>query len=146
MAENDQPLQAGGQADYAPSPPGGPVELQAGETNRDARKWAMICHFAGGAYFVIPGVGGVLGPLIVWLIKREEFPFVDDQGKEAVNFQITMLIYTLLSLLLCFVCIGTILFLAVPAIDIVLMSIAMFEARGGHAYRYPKPFIIRFIK
>ena len=55
--------------------------------------WAMFAHLAAFAGFFPAGIGFVVGPLVVWLIKKEQYPFVDEQGKEAVNFQITMLIY-----------------------------------------------------
>ncbi len=137
----EQPGSAG-----APPVTGPAVGSQDREANKDARTWAMICHLAGFAYFVIPGVGAILGPLVVWLLKKQEFPFVDDQGKESVNFQITMLIYALVSFALLFVCIGGFLLLGVGVADIVLMIIAAIKANDGYSYRYPKPFIIRFIK
>ena len=59
------------------------------ETNKDARMWAMICHLAALSGYV-SGLGFIVGPLIVWIIKKEEFPFVNEHGKEAVNFQISM--------------------------------------------------------
>ena len=60
------------------------------EMNKDARLWSMIFHLAGLAGIVIPTVGNIVGPLIIWQIKKDDFPFVDEQGKEAVNFQISM--------------------------------------------------------
>src|SRR5579885_1600590 len=68
----------------------------------DVRMWGMLCHLSAlSAYFT--GFGGILGPLIVWLVKKDEIPFVDDQGKESLNFQISMLIYHLvgIALLMC---------------------------------------------
>ena len=65
------------------------------EINKDARMWGMICHLAGlgGVIPIVPAIGSIIGPLIVWQIKKDECPFVDEQGKEAVNFQISMLLY-----------------------------------------------------
>ncbi len=133
-------------------PPGVPPIIESGqagrETNRDARMWAMLCHLAGLAFLlpVVPGVGSVVGPLIIWLIKKEQYPFVEEQGKEALNFQITMLIYGVVAGLLIFACVGALLLPAVVIVDIVLIIIAAIKANDGYHYRYPYPLIIHFIK
>ena len=114
------------------------------ETNKDARMWAMFSHLAALAGVIVPVVGCVVGPLIVWQIKKEEFPFVDEQGKEAVNFQITVLIYAIVSGILCLTCIGFILLPVVGIFDLVFMIIAAVKANNGEHYRYP--LTIRFIK
>ncbi len=114
------------------------------EVNKDARMWAMICHLAALAGLVVPVVGCIVGPLIVWQIKKEEFAFVDEQGKEAVNFQISMLIYGIVAGLLCFVCVGFVLAPAVAIFDLVFLLIAAVKANNGEHYRYP--LTIRFIK
>ena len=114
------------------------------EVNKDARMWAMICHLAGLAGLVVPVVGCIIGPLIVWQIKKEEFSFVDEQGKEAVNFQISMLIYGIVAGLLCFVCVGVVLLPAVAIFDLIFLLIAAVKANNGEHYRYP--LTIRFVK
>jgi len=114
------------------------------EVNKDARMWAMICHLAGLAGLVVPVVGCIIGPLIVWQIKKEEFSFVDEQGKEAVNFQISMLIYGIVAGLLCFVCVGVVLLPAVAIFDLIFLLIAAVKANNGEHYCYP--LTIRFIK
>ncbi|MDH4238437.1 MAG: DUF4870 domain-containing protein [Phycisphaerae bacterium] len=106
--------------------------------------WAMFCHLGGLAGLVLPVVGCIVGPLIIWQIKKNDFPFVDEQGKEAVNFQISMLIYGIVAGLLCFACIGFILAPAVAIFDIVFLLIATVKANNGFHYRYP--LCIRFIK
>ena len=120
----------------------------AGKPNKDACTWAMLCHIAGLGGFVLPGIGCVIGPLIVWQIKKDLAPFVDENGKEAMNFQISMLIYgaiaVLLILLVITACIGTVLLPAVAIVDIVFLIIAAIKASNGEAYRYPVT--IRFIK
>lgn len=118
------------------------------EANPKARMWAMFCHLAGFAWLlpIVPVLGCVLGPLIVWLIKKDEYPFVNEQGKEAVNFQITMLIYTVVSALLLLACIGFVLLPAVAIADIVFTIVAAVKANDGFHYRYPFPLIIRFIQ
>ena len=71
----------------------------------EARQWAMFCHFAAFAGLLIP-FGNLLGPLVVWQLKRESDPFIDKQGKESLNFQITVAIAAAISLLLMVLIIG----------------------------------------
>jgi uncharacterized Tic20 family protein len=116
------------------------------EINKDARMWGMICHLAGlgGLIPVVPVFGSIIEPLIVWQIKKDEFGFVNDQGKEALNFQITILIYLIVSGLLCFACVGFVLLPAVGIFNLVFLLIAAVKANDGEHYRYP--LTIRFIK
>ncbi len=124
-----------------------PVKSEVIETNKDARTWAMLCHLAGLGWLIfwlVPVIGGVICPLILWQIKKDEYSFVDEHGKEAVNFQISMLLYWIVAVLLCFACIGAVLVPIVFVADIVLAIVAAIKAGEGHSYRYP--FCIRFIK
>jgi len=116
------------------------------ELNKDARMWAMICHLGGlgGLIPVVPVIGSVIAPLIIWQVKKDEDPFIDEQGKEAVNFQISILIYALVSGLLCFACVGFVLLPAVYIFDLIFLLIAAVKTNDGHHYRYP--LTIRFIK
>lgn len=115
------------------------------ELSKDARMWAMFCHLAGLASYVVPVViSGIIAPLIIWQIKKDEFEFVDEHGKEAVNFQISMLLYTIICIPFCFICIGVFLLVAVGIVDIVFLLIAAIKANNGEHYRYP--ICIRFIK
>lgn len=109
----------------------------------DARRWASLCH-ASALLGLISGVGFFLGPLILWLIKKEDHPFIDEQGKEALNFQITMLIAMLISGLLVLVVIGFVLLFVVGLTMIILPIIAAIKASEGTHYRYPLS--IRFVK
>lgn len=106
--------------------------------------WAMLCHLAALAGYLTGGLGSVIGPLVVWLIKKDEFPLVDDQGKESLNFQISILIYAVVSFVLTFVVIGLPLLIAVAVFDLVEIILASVKANEGVAYRYPLS--IRFIK
>ena len=60
------------------------------ETNKEARAWAAVCHLSALLMLIGVPFGNILGPLIIWLIKRNEYVFVNDQGKSALNFQITL--------------------------------------------------------
>jgi uncharacterized Tic20 family protein len=121
------------------------------EANKDARTFAMWCHLGGLAGFlpIVPAVGSIIAPLIIWQIKKEGHPFVDEQGKEAVNFQISMVLYALVGCLACFMtCICILLIPAVLIVvglaDLILLLIAAVKANNGEHYRYPMS--IRFIK
>ena len=109
----------------------------------EARTWAMICHLAALLGLLANGIGFLLGPLLVWLVKRKEHSFVDDQGKEAVNFQITMIIAFLIAGLLSLVVIGLLLLPVLALIEIVMPILAGLKANNGERYRYP--FAIRLI-
>jgi uncharacterized Tic20 family protein len=103
----------------------------------------MLCHFAAFLGLVIP-FGNLLGPLIVWQIKKDLDPFVDAQGKEALNFQISVALAALLCFLLMVVVIGFPLLLLVSIAALVLTIIAGIKANEGQAYRYP--FAWRLVK
>ncbi len=116
-----------------------------------ARTWMVLCHASSLAGCFLPGVAHIIAPLVVWLLKKDEYPEVDDQGKESLNFQISMLLYTLLLgvvvFVLLFVLVG---FLLIPlfgvlyVLDIVLVIVASIKASEGKLYRYP--LTIRFLK
>ena len=102
----------------------------------EARQWAMFCHFAAFLGLVFP-FGNLHGPLIVWQIKKDLDPFVDAQGKEALNFQVSVALAALLCFLLMVVVIGFPLLLLVSVGALVLTIIAGIKANEGQAYRYP---------
>src|ERR1035438_10194159 len=90
------------------SPPQTPPSAPPGNDSQ-ARTWNMLCHLSALAGYIIP-FGNVLGPLLVWQIKKNEFPSVEAHGKAALNFQLTVLIALfaggMAAFLLSFVCIG----------------------------------------
>ena len=109
----------------------------------DERMWGMLCHLSTFAGYLVP-FGNILGPLIVWLVKKDEYAFVDDQGKEALNFQISITIYSLVSGILILALIGIVLLIAVIIFSVVMTVIAAIKANGGEYYRYP--LTIRLVK
>ena len=126
-----------------------PAQDSFPEQDKDVRMWAMFCHLAGLAGFlpIIPLLGSVLGPLIVWLVKKEQSPFIEEQGKEALNFQITMCIYLAISAVFMLLpCLGILVILLVALTDIILSVIAAVRANDGHHYRYPSYLSIKFIR
>jgi uncharacterized Tic20 family protein len=109
--------------------------MPPGAADANARQWAMIAHLSALAGLVI-GLNW-LGPLIVYLVKKDEHPFIADQSREALNFNLSVFIYVLVSVVLIFIVIG---FLLLPAIGIawlILTIIAGVRANNGEAYRYP---------
>ena len=104
--------------------------------------WGMFCHLAALAGFVVP-FGNIIGPLVIWLIKKDESEFVNDQGKESLNFQISITIYAIVSALLMLVVIGIFLLVAVGILSMVFIILAAIKANNGEKYRYP--LTIRFI-
>ncbi len=107
------------------------------------RTWDILCHITALAGFVFP-FGNIIGPLIIWLIKKDQIPSVDAHGKEAVNFQISMTIYYIVSLIMVFVVIGFFLLFAVMLANLILIILATVKASNGEFYRYPAT--IRLIK
>jgi uncharacterized protein len=112
-------------------------------SNRDQNMWAMLAHLSALAGFIIP-FGNIIGPLVIWLIKKDEYQLVDDQGKESLNFQISMTIYYVISAILIIVIIGILMLIGLAIFSLVMIIIAMVKANEGVAYRYPM--CIRFIK
>jgi uncharacterized Tic20 family protein len=111
-------------------------------TTKDERTWAMLCHLSTLAGFVIP-FGNIVGPLVMWTIKKDEFPLVEDQGKEALNFQISMTIYIIAAVILIFLLVGIPLLIGLGLFDLIVTVIAAINANDGVKYRYP--LCIRFV-
>ena len=115
----------------------------------DERLWAMIGHLSAFSAFVT-GIGCIVGPLIVWLVKRDTLPFAADQAKEALNFNITVALVFVALVLLTAVTLGIGLVIAYPVgvllwlAWIVFTIIAAIKANEGVAYRYP--FTLRLVK
>jgi len=134
----DLPMSTNPPPDSPQSPP--PAPAQAGaltEVKSEDRTMAMLCHFLGI-------VTCFIGPLIIWLMKKDQSKFVDDQGKEALNFQITFLIAYAIAGLTCLVGIGFFIAPVVWIADIVFCVLGGMAANKGEKYRYP--FAIRLIK
>jgi uncharacterized Tic20 family protein len=115
-----------------------------GSLSQDDRNWGMIAHLSALAAFVIPFLGGVLGPLIVYFAKRDQSAFAADAAKEALNFNITVAIGYAICLCLAIVFIGIPLMVALGIAWLVLTIVAGVRASEGVSYRYPAT--IRFVK
>lgn len=106
------------------------------------RNWSMLCHLSAMAGFLFP-FGGIIGPLICWLSKKDESAWVDINGKAALNFQISILLYVILAIPLCFIIIGIPIVLLLLTFKIICIIIASVKASKGEVFRYPLqiPFI-----
>ena len=132
-----------------------PTHVSASGIAADQRQWAMFAHLSallGGLITAgwAGGVGCFLGPLVIWLMKRETMPFVGDQAKEALNFNITVAGIMLILFLVGIFTFGIGFLLTVPLmvivalVSLVFIIIAAIKANDGVAYRYP--FAIRLVK
>ena len=126
-----------------PPMPNDPGQMGPEGPSSDERTWAAITHLAALSTFVI-GIGFIVGPLIPWLIKRDEMPFVDEAGKESLNFNISWFIWALVTLVLWLVLVGIALSIILGVAWLVLVVVAGVKASNGEQYRYP--LTIRFIR
>ena len=100
----------------------------------------MFCHLAALAMFLGIPFANIIGPLIVWQIKKDEHPFIDEQGKAALNFQISVAIYFAVSVLLIFVVIGVFLMIGLAIFNLVMIIINGIKANNGQPTHYPLSF------
>ena len=114
------------------------------EDERDARTWGMLCHLS--AFSMLLGIpfGNVLGPLVVWLIKRHDYEFVETQGKASLNFEISITIYYLAGVVSLLALIGLLILPLLFILHIVLVVVASIKASNGESYQYP--LTIKFIQ
>ncbi len=105
--------------------------------------WLMLCHLSALGMFLIP-FGNIVGPLIIWLIKKDEIAEVDYHGKESLNFQITVSIFMLVAAALSFILIGIPLMILIGIANLVFIIKASVDANKGVTYSYP--FNLRLIK
>ena len=110
-------------------------------TTTDARNWAVIGHLSAFVQFL--GIPALIGPLVVWLIRKNEDPFSADQAKEALNFNISMLLWLFLAGFAILLVVGIILLPVLLVTWFVLVIVAAVRASNGEPYRYP--LTIRFI-
>ena len=112
-------------------------------TSSNIRTWCVLCHASALLGLFFHFLGHIFGPLIVWLLKRGDAAEIDAHGKESLNFQLSMLIYDAVAVILCFVLIGIPILLLLWVLNTVLVIIASIKASDGELYRYP--LTIRFI-
>ncbi len=106
-------------------------------TSTSVRTWCVLAHATALVGFLIPVAGHIVGPLIVWLAKRQDSPEIDAHGKESMNFQISMLIWNVIAGILCLVLIGIPLLILLHILNIIFVIVATIQASEGKLYRYP---------
>ena len=114
----------------APAPP----------VSNDARNWATLSHLS--AYVAFLGVPSLIGPLVIWLFKRDD-PYVEYHAKEALNFNISFLIYGMVATFLIIFLVGLLLLPVILISWFVLVIVAAVKASAGEYYRYPMT--LRFV-
>jgi uncharacterized Tic20 family protein len=118
-----------------------------GNIDKNARIWGMLCHLTALLGIIGIPLGHLFGPLTVWLLKRNSYPFVREQGIESLNFQLSMTLYIALAAAFLYftkIGLGMILILIMATINALLVIIASVRAYNGETYAYPLK--IRFIK
>ena len=131
-------------------PPSAPAAApQAGLSNEE-RTWALVAHLVALTGFLAPIVGNIVGPLVVWLIKKDTMPYVAKEAKEALNFNISwsiwLVLYSIAAIILTLVLVGILMWLLLGLLYIVwavFCIVAAVKANEGGGYRYP--LTIRFI-
>lgn len=116
-----------------------PEEYPLSTPTSDERVMGILSHILA----IVPGIG-IFGPLVIWLIKKDESSFVEANAKESLNFQLTMLIAYAVSWVLVIVLIGALLFFVIWVVNIVLVIVASVKTSENKIYRYP--FNLRLIK
>lgn len=101
------------------------------------KQWGMLAHLTALSTLIGVPFGNIVGPLIIYLVKKDEFEFVADQAKEALNFQITWSIIFIISAIMILVGIGILMLIGFGIAWLVLVIVASISANNGQQYRYP---------
>jgi uncharacterized Tic20 family protein len=116
-----------------------PEEYPLATPTSDERTLGILSHILA----IVPGIG-IFGPLVIWLIKKDDSQFVSENAKESLNFQITMIIAWIIAWLLAVVLIGFVLMGVLGILELILVIIATVKTSENKIYRYP--FNLRLIK
>lgn len=111
---------------------------------KEEKTWAMFSHLSSLLGYTVVPLGNIIAPLVIYLIKKDTMPFASGEAKECLNFQISMMIYLAVGVLLLFVFIGFLVLPALYVLNIVFTIIAAIKANEGVPYRYP--LTIRFVQ
>lgn len=106
------------------------------ELSETERNWAMLCHLSAFAGFFFP-FGGIIGPLICWLTRKDESQWVDQNGKASLNFQMSLLLYMVLAVPLIFIIVGIPIVVFLGFLKVVCIIIASVKASKGEEFKYP---------
>ena len=114
-----------------------PASSPVMSSTTSVRTWCILAHATALVGFFVPVAGHIVGPLIVWLAKRQDSPEIDAHGKESMNFQISMLIWNIIAGILCLVLIGIPILILLHILNIIFVIVASIQASEGKLYRYP---------
>lgn len=103
---------------------------------KDARQWAFFLHLSQYAHLIFP-LGGVVLPIVLWQIKKDEFPVLDAHGKNVVNWSISLFIYLLAAVPLCFILIGIPIVIVLTLAGLICPLIGAVKANNGEIWNYP---------
>ncbi len=108
----------------------------------EVRNWALAAHLSAfaGAWVAL----AFLGPLVVWLVKRDDHPFIATHAREALNFNLSVLLYAVVGFVLIFVFVGFLLLPLIGLMWLVFTIVAAIRASNGQPYRYP--LTVRFVR
>ncbi|MBN1870714.1 MAG: DUF4870 domain-containing protein [Candidatus Omnitrophica bacterium] len=113
------------------------VKENANPGQNQERTWATFCHLSSLLLFIFPPIGHILGPLVIWLIKKNDIPLVNEEGRAVLNFQISWTIYFVVTMFLCLVGIGFILIGPVILANVILVIMASIKTSNGEKFQYP---------
>lgn len=128
---------ASADAQKPPEPPETDQPVAVSPDDKQAHTWAMFCHLSSLAGYLGIPFGHILGPLIVWLVKKDEYPLVDEHGKRALNFNVSMCIYGIVAAILIVVFVGIILLAALAVTHLVCTIIAAVKVSNNEPFSYP---------
>jgi uncharacterized Tic20 family protein len=103
---------------------------------KETREWCMFLHLSLFAGHAVP-LGGIIAPIIIWQVQKEKMPEIDEHGKNAVNWIISSILYTLICIPLCFVGVGFVLLIVLAVLHMVFPIIAAMKANEGRVWQYP---------
>jgi len=121
-----------------------PQPTQENPVKSNENLWPIFCHLSALLGYTGIPFGNILGPLVIWLIKKDEIPQLDAHGKAAINFQISLTIYFMVCIPLIFVVIGIFGMIALGILNIIFIIVATVKAADGQVYDYPMS--IKFLK
>ena len=113
------------------------------ELSQDEKLWGMLCHLLAFAGYIVP-FGNIIGPLIMWLVKKDQSKYVNKHGKSSLNFEISITIYVLVAIILVFLLIGIPILIGLGIFQLIVVIIASIKAYDGQFFKYP--LTIEFLK
>lgn len=114
----------------------GPGDLMSSARDPQTRQWGMILHLSLFSSYIIP-LAGIIAPIVIWQIKKDQLPAMDAHGKNLVNFFLSMMIYSSISFVLTFVLIGIPMMMALGVMGVAFPIIAAVKANNGEIWKYP---------